>query len=77
MSKTAEQRHLSDLGARIFSEANDLKRTPEALAAEIGMDLDTISAVLEGRAPAGTADAVVRAMTDTYPISLADLWVEP
>lgn len=77
MSKTAEQRHLRDLGARIFSEANDLKRTPEALAAEINIAPDTVNAVIEGRATAEAADAVVRAMVNAYPVSLADLWVEP
>lgn len=77
MNETSKQNHLRNLGARIFSEANDLKRTPEALAAEIDVDPDTIRAVIEGRASADAAHAVVHAMTDAYPISLADLWVEP
>ena len=76
MSTKNKNHYLSVLGARIFSEANDLKRTPEALAAEISFDLETIEAVIEGRADADTAEAVVHAMADTYPISLADLWVE-
>jgi methylphosphonate synthase len=47
------------------------------LAVEIDMDTQTIQAVIEGRAGVEMAEAVVRAMTDKYPISLADLWVEP
>lgn len=77
MSGFSDKDHLVAVGARIFSEANDLKRTVEALAREIGFDLDTVRAVVEGRAEAGTAESVVRAMADTYPVSLSDLWVEP
>jgi len=50
MSDSTEQSYLRHLGARIFSEANDLKRTPEVLAAEIDVELNTIHAVIEARA---------------------------
>lgn len=49
-----------------FSEANDLKRTPEALAAEVDMDFDTVQAVIEGRASPDAADALIRAMATVY-----------
>lgn len=68
---------LKRLGARILSEANDLKRTPEALAHDIGMDIGTVRSVIEGIAPADTARSVVVAMSEKYPISLASVSVEP
>ncbi|NQU61386.1 MAG: hypothetical protein HQ512_09665 [Rhodospirillales bacterium] len=77
MNETRDKRHLAALGSRIFSEANDLKRTPEALAEEIEFDIDTIHAAIDGRSPVETAEAIIRAMADKYPVSLADLWVEP
>jgi len=77
MSKALNKKHLAALGSRIFSEANDLKRTPEALAKEIEVNIDVIHAVIEGRASIETAENIVRAMVEKYPVSLADLWVEP
>lgn len=69
--------YLRLLGARILSEANDIKRTPEALAAEIGLDLDHLKAVIAGKADRKAAESVLIAMANKYPVSLADLWVEP
>ena len=77
VNKVNQTKYLSALGARIFSEANDLKRTPETLAAEVGMDFDTVQAVIEGRAGPDAADVLIRAMATVYPVSLADLWVDP
>ncbi len=69
--------YLKALGARILAEANDLKRTPEALAREIGTDLAVVRAAIAGAADAAAARAIIQAMADTYPVSLADLWLEP
>ena len=67
--------HLRALGSRVLSEANDLKRTPEALAAELGFDLATVRGVIEGRADLGTVRDLVFAMTEKYPIALGRLWI--
>ena len=72
----SKARHLQALGARILSEANDLKRTPEALARELNRDPATVRRVIAGEADAETARSLLAAMAETYPISLADLWVE-
>ncbi|MFQ5953481.1 MAG: hypothetical protein ACE5JZ_00280 [Kiloniellales bacterium] len=69
-------RHLQALGARILSEANDLKRTPEALARELNRDPATVRRVIAGEADEATARSLLTAMAEAYPISLADLWVE-
>src|SRR5690606_34460652 len=69
--------YLQQLGSRILSEANDLKRTPEALAVELNVSPETVREVIEGRAERETAVSIVRRMAEIYPISLADIWVEP
>ena len=73
---TSDTLYLKTLGARIRSEANDLKRTPEALAAELGMSEETVAAVLAGKSDQNTAQDLLRKMTQAYPISLADIWVD-
>jgi hypothetical protein len=77
MSAKADQDYLRLLGARVLSEANDIKRTPEALAAELGLDIGHLRAVLDGKADRTAAEGVLLAMVSKYPVSLADLWVEP
>jgi methylphosphonate synthase len=73
---TAETKHLEALGARILSQANDLKRTPDALAHDLDRDPETIRRVIAGEADLETTRSVLFAMAETYPISLADLWLD-
>lgn len=61
------------LGARILSEANDLKRTSTALARDVGWAPERVAAVIEGRADAGEALELVDRMGDAYPIDSNDL----
>ena len=77
MSNKADIRYRKALGARILSEANDLKRTRETLAAELDMPQATVDEVIAGETDIETAHDLMRAMVDLYPISLADLWLEP
>lgn len=77
MSINPEIAHSRALGARILSEANDLKRTPDSLADELGFERDLIRKVIAGETDVETGHTVVRRMVETYPIRLADLWVEP
>ncbi len=76
MTRTTDKIYLRQLGARILSEANDLKRTPEALARELDLDPGLVRSVIDGEADAAVAEGVVRAMASAYPISLADMWVD-
>ena len=64
------------LGARVLSEANDLKRTRQALAEELGFSQELVDAVIDGDASVADSQNLMRAMADTYPISLSDLWLE-
>lgn len=68
--------YLESLGARIRSEANDLKRTPEALASDLGVGPETVDAVMAGKAEIETAKGILLSMAEIYPISLADIWVD-
>jgi uncharacterized RmlC-like cupin family protein len=68
--------HLRRLGARLLSEANDLKRTPEALAHDLHWELADVKAVLAGARDCATAERLAQQMATFYPISLRDVWVE-
>lgn len=77
MTDKNQKRHLLALGARVLSEANDLKRTVGALSDELNYDLSEIQAVIDGVAGLDKARQVIQSMSEAYPISLSDLWVEP
>lgn len=77
MSSNSDTALSKALGARILSEANDLKRTPEALADELNLDRTHLSKVINGELGVEPAREIVRQMADTYPVRLADLWIEP
>ncbi len=77
VTQDAKQAYLKALGARVLSEANDLKRTPEALAKELGLDCAVIDAVIAGRADEQTAQQLMQAMAARYPIELGELIVAP
>lgn len=72
-----DKTYLQDLGARILSEANDLKRTPEALAREIGWDPEELRQLIQGKGDADKMQAVMKDMVATYPIAFSDIWLEP
>ena len=48
MSNFEDAQYRRSLGARILSEANDLKRTSESLANELGYDHEDIRRVISG-----------------------------
>jgi methylphosphonate synthase len=68
--------YLRKLGGRLLSEANDLKRTPEALAADLRWNWEDVNAVLGGAGDRATAERLARDMAEFYPISLRDVWVD-
>jgi methylphosphonate synthase len=72
----SDREYLRRIGARVFGEANDLKRTPQALADDLGQPLDVIQNVIDGETDVETAEGLLRAIADLYPVSFADLWVE-
>ena len=58
--------YLKRLGARILGEANDLKRTPEALAEDLGLPFETIQKAIAGEL---AEDAAVRLLQYGFGLS--------
>lgn len=65
------------LGARLLSEANDLKRTPEALASEMGVSDAYVQAAIAGSLSPGEYRTLFQSVADKYPIAFGRLWMEP
>jgi hypothetical protein len=74
---TADKAYAKRLGSRIFSEANDLKRTPDALASELGWDVEEVRRIIDGEAGIESSKALLMRMTEAYSVSLSALWLEP
>jgi hypothetical protein len=64
------------IGARILSEANDLKRTPHALALELGYNLDYVLNVLAGNESTDNTIIFAKKMAQIYPVKLNDLLID-
>jgi methylphosphonate synthase len=72
-----DQRQLvAAMGAALLSEANDLKRPLDVVAKELNLDISILKAFLAGAIEPDMARVIVRKMTETYPVSLNDLWIE-
>lgn len=67
---------LRKIGARVLSEANDLKRTSEALAKDMAVDHALVRSVIEGSADLATTRDFLWRMADAFPISVSDIWIE-
>jgi quercetin dioxygenase-like cupin family protein len=76
MTEKQRQIYLKRLGARILSEANDLKRTPEAMASELGLGEEVVLSVMRGESSLEDARSLAQRIADTYPVTLSKLWVE-
>lgn len=61
------------LGARILSEANDLKRTPAALASELGIASGELDCMLQGACDPEKLYHVIDRMAEVYSIDGNDL----
>lgn len=70
------QLFLKTLGTRLFSEANDIKRTKAALAKEIGWDEQTVESVFTGDASLEQTLQLLSLIVQKYPVSLKDLWLD-
>jgi len=60
-----------------LSEANDIKRTPDRLAEEMGLPADHMQAAIAGRLKPEEYHALFQAVTRQYPIAFGRLWMEP
>ena len=64
-----------NLGKRILSEANDLKRTSEALAIDISMDKEFVQKVIDGQCELIDSYKVIERMGEVYSIDISDLYL--
>jgi len=74
MTSTAYTRAL---GARLLSEANDIKRTPESLAKEMELPLSHIQAAIAGQLEPTEYQALFHAVCQRYPVAFGRLWMDP
>jgi hypothetical protein len=65
------------LGARLLGEANDLKRTAESMADEMGMPLERLRAAMDGLLQPDEYRELFTAIAGRYPIAFGRLWIEP
>ena len=65
------------LGARLLAEANDLKRTPESLAEELGIPLARIQSAIDGALQPEEYRSLFERVTGRYPVAFGRLWIEP
>ena len=68
-----ENKYLEALGARILSEANDLKRTLKSMAIELEIDENHLKNVVSGNCSRTEAFAVIDKIEEVYPIDSSDL----
>ena len=66
---------LKIVGARILSEFNDLKRTPESAAKELNFDEVFVHDVLNGKETKENVFRLIYAMGEKYPIDIHDLFL--
>ncbi|MGJ3259886.1 MAG: hypothetical protein ACFE0S_09805 [Rhodospirillales bacterium] len=71
-----DDKYLMRQGAHILSVANDLKRTPEALAEELGYPYPFMTAALAGKVTLDEMSGLTDRMYQTYPVSMAELWID-
>ncbi len=68
-----ESEYLKSIGARILSEANDLKRTVESMAADLNIDSKYLQRVIDGDCIKEDAFKVINLIERTYPVDSSDL----
>jgi len=70
-----DKSYLELMGARIRSELNDLKRTPEAAAEELGIHAEKINNIIKGNCSFEDIRMLIDKMGGFYPIDSSDLYI--
>ncbi len=71
-----KQKIVSRIGQRILSEANDLKRTFDAMSHELQIDIERFNEVMSGNASYDEAIELAKLISTNYPVRLGDLILE-
>ena len=69
----SEEAYKKLLGSRILSEANDLKRTVEALSSDINVSIDKLKNIISGKSSIEDIYDVIKKMGAIYPIDSHEL----
>ena len=70
-----QEQLVKKIGKRILSESNDLKRTLDSLANEIGVEKAKLKRVVNGQCELSDSYSVIRKMGLVYSIDIADLFL--
>eukprot|EP00397_Hematodinium_sp_SG-2012_P020512 GEMP01021137.1.p1 GENE.GEMP01021137.1~~GEMP01021137.1.p1 ORF type:complete len:704 (+),score=133.52 GEMP01021137.1:71-2182(+) len=73
----ARKKYVQDIGRRLLSEANDIKRPLDLVAKEMGLDSSVIPRILDGRMDVDTAQGLLSKVCRHYPVAMSSLWVDP
>jgi methylphosphonate synthase len=68
-----ENEYLKSIGARILSEANDLKRTVQSMADDLSVDNKYLQQVIDGNCVKEDTVKIINLIEKTYPIDSSDL----
>jgi methylphosphonate synthase len=68
-----ESEYLKSIGARILSEANDLKRTVESMADDLNIDSKYLQKVIDGNCTKVDTFNIINLIEKTYPVDSSDL----
>ena len=71
----SQEKLINSLGKRILSEANDLKRTVNALADDIDIDENFLIRIINGECELKESYEIIRKMGTIYPIDISDLYL--
>ncbi len=66
-------KYLKAMGARILSEANDLKRTIEAMADDLNVEYEYLQNVVDGKCKKKDTFKILKKIEKIYPIDSSDL----
>lgn len=69
----SKNNYLKEIGARIFSEANDLKRTISAMANDLDIDVEYLQKVIKGDCKKRDTFSIIKKIEKIYPIDSSDL----
>ncbi len=68
-----ESEFLKSIGARILSEANDLKRTIKSMSKDLGVDFKYLQEVISGNCSKKDTFKIIDLIEETYPIDSSNL----
>lgn len=73
----ARKKYVQNIGHRLLSEANDIKRPLDLVAKEMGLESSVLEKIKDGTMDIDTAQKLLRKFCRQYPVPMASLCVEP